>query len=338
MAWKVAWSVSVGGQDRTDAMRPRLLDISVTDKEGAAGDACELTFDDGDGAIALEGDGRPVAVTLAGVEVFSGRVDSVRSRGSRGGGRIIRMSARGFDVRGPAKQPQSFHRDDASLEDFLSEAAQNAGFSLTVDPALAAARRDYWQASGESFLALGQRLARELHGTFKLRGDRAVLVRRGGGGLAAIEGDAGPGGNVISWDIAPFTGRGAWTKARVEYFDRKKAAFAHKEVDIDLGRDLPDAVNVVRLRAGDGDQAQAIVDGRKAEAEREGGEGSVELDITPEAQAEAPFTLRGARPGVDGTYRIVTVTHRADRGGGAGTSLEIKQPGGGAGTDGRMQS
>lgn len=157
-------------------MRPLLLDISITDKERSASDACELMFDDTDGVIALEGDGKPVAVSLAGVEVFSGTVDSIRSSGSRGSGRVIRMSAKGFDMRGPAKEPQSFHKGDSTLEDFLSEAARNAGYALTVDPAIASLTRDHWAAGHESFLALGQRLAREHHATFKLRDNRAIRL------------------------------------------------------------------------------------------------------------------------------------------------------------------
>lgn len=51
------------------------------------------------------------------------------------------------------------------------------------------------------------------------------------------------------------------------------------------------------------------------------------MDLTPEAQAEAPFKLTGARQGVDGTWRITSVTHKANRGGGSTTSLEIKEPG-----------
>ncbi len=91
----------------------------------------------------------------------------------------------------------------------------------------------------------------------------------------------------------------------------------------------------IRSTAGDKDQAKDIAEARKREAEREGGEGTVVLDLTPSAQAEAMLTLTGTRSGVDGSYRIVTVTHRADRSGGASTSLEPKQPTGDAGKDQR---
>ncbi len=106
-------------------------------------------------------------------------------------------------------------------------------------------------------------------------------------------------------------------------------------MEFDLDRDIPESTNVVRSMVADEDQASQIGDARKREAEREGGEGSVEMDMTVAAQAECTFMLSGARAGVDGQYRIVSVRHRASRNGGSTTSLEIKQPGGEAGKDRR---
>lgn len=102
-----------------------------------------------------------------------------------------------------------------------------------------------------------------------------------------------------------------------------------------LDRELPEAENIVRSLAADEDQAKSIGEARKAEAEREGGEGGVELDLTVQAQAEGMFILAGARAGVDGSYRIESVRHKASRSGGSTTVLELKQPGGGAGKDAR---
>lgn len=339
MPWKVHWSVMVDGVDVTINMRPYLIDIEVTDKDGTASDTCSLTFDDTDGRSLLPRDGSKVRVRLQGVLVFSGTVDSVRSSGSRGGGRLLKVSAKGMDSRGKVKEPQAFHKDDAELGDFLDDAARQAGLSgVVVDDELAGIKRDYWSADGESFVHLGQRLARELNATFKIRagatGDVAVLMPRGkDAGMPVVRGNVG--GNVINWDVAPFTGRRTFTKGKVSYFDRDEAKFKSEEVEFDLDRDLPESTNVIRSTAKDANQAKAIANARKSEAQREGGEGSVELDITPEAQAEGMFVLRGARPGVDGTYRIVSVHHKASRSGGALTSLELKQPQGGAGKDSR---
>lgn len=338
MAWKVDWRVAVDGRDVSAGMRPYLIDIEITDKDGAASDTCSLAFDDTNGQALLPKDGAKVRVWLRGALKFAGTVDSVRSSGSRGGGRTLKINAKGFDSRGKVKEPQGFHKDDASLEDFFGQAARQAGLAgVIVGGQIGAIARAYWSTDGESFLQLGQRLGREFNATFKVRategGDMAVLLPRDQTPLAAVQGIVGQ--NVISWDIEPFKGRKAFRKGKVKYFDRKDAAFKTEEVEFDLDRDLPDATNAIRATAADQAQARGIGEARKSEAAREGGGGTVEMDLTIEAQAEAPFTLSGARPGVDGSYRIVSVRHKASRSGGSTTSLEIKQPQGGAGKDKR---
>lgn len=340
--WKVDWKVFVDGKDMTIAMRPYLIDIDITDKDGSASDTCSLTFDDTDGQVELPKDGASVEIFINFVTKFKGTVDSVRSSGSRGGGRTLRVTSKGFDSRGKVKQPLLFHKDDATLQEFMNDAAKRAGIaSIKLDAEFADIRRDYWSADSESFLHLGEKLARELGGTFKIRGDQAVIAKRGEG--KATEGTEMPviqgivGVNVISWDIAPFKGRRSFTKAQVRYFDRKTADFKSKDIEFDLDRDLPESTNIVRSTVSDENQAKTLGEARKREAQREGGEGSIEMDLTVEAQAEATFRLTGARAGVDGEYRISTVRHKADRGGGSTTSLEIKQPGGDAGKDTRKK-
>lgn len=340
MAWNVDWGVTVAGVDVTDRLRPFLLSIEVEDRDGQTSDACRLTIDDSNGQAILPKPGSGILVRLEGVPVFSGMTDTPRSQGSRGGGQTLSVSAKGFDAQGKVKEPQSFHMDDTNLEGFMGKAATQAGLSgIDLDPAFAAMMRDYWSADGESFLHLGQRLARELGGTFKIRGDRAVLARQGEGiapnGLLLPTVTGRVGENVIGWNIAPFMGRRRFARARVNFFDRETASYQNRVVEYELEDQLADVTNVIRSTAKDADQAAAIGDARKREAMREGGEGSVELDITPEAQAEGTFLLEGAREGVDGTYRIASVRHRASRSSGSTTSLEIKQPAGGAGRDER---
>lgn len=335
MAWIVSWQVFVDGEDRSEGMRPYLMEIEVSDKEGQTGDTCRLVFDDSNGQLKLPAKNSSIRVRLEGAQVFEGLVDSVRSQGARGSGRTLSVAAKGFDTRGKAKELQAFHMDDATLSDFLGEAGKSAGFSVKVDPKFAEITRDYWSAEDESFIALGQRLAKELHGTFKIRGNQAVLASRDRDDLPIVEAlIADSGGNVIRWDIEPFTGRPAASKARATWFDRKSASYKSREIDIE-GLDS-DATIYARDLAADEDQAGLSAEARKGEAERESGSGSIELDLAPEAQAEGQCRLRGARSGVDGLYRITSATHRATRSGGATTSLSVKQPSDGAGSDPRQ--
>ncbi|MEO0980730.1 MAG: late control D family protein, partial [Pseudomonadota bacterium] len=316
MSWTTSWSVSVGGQVITAALTPYLQTIRVLDKAGASSDSCSLSLDDTRGQIKLPQPGQTLAVSLQGVAVFSGVIESVKSSGSRSAGRTLSVSAKGFDVRGKAKEPQRFHQDDGTVGDFLKTAAKTAGFDLKIDDELANIARDYIAADGESLLHLGEKIARELGATFKLQEPLAVLAKHGGDfGLPQITGlfSANNSGNLISWDIEPLSTRAVFNQVEARYFDRKKGeVLSHKEDGGEAGQ-RADAINVVRYIAHDESQARELVAGRKREIERQGGKGRVTMDLTPSAQAEALFHLSGTRTGVDGTYRIVSVTHTASR-------------------------
>lgn len=333
MAWTVDWRVLINGRDLTSAWAPVLIDIEVTDRDGPASDSCSLTIDDTDGQVAMPAKGDRLEVYLQGGKVFEGFLDRPQSSGSRGQGRLLKVKAKGFDPKGKAKQVQNFHMDDASLEDFLGAAAKRAGYSIKIDPALAGITRAYWSAEAESFLDLGERLARKLGGTFKIRGDKAVLAKRGVAPVGTIVGTVGK--NVISWDITPRDPRASFAKGVSRWFDRDSASYKDKQLD--FGNDDAEAAEITRSILADEDEAGEANDTHKRNAERDSGGGSVDLDLTVEAAAEARFEMVGARPGVDGTYRIVSVVHRANRGGGATTRLELKEPGSGAGTDKRTK-
>lgn len=342
MAWQVEWRVLINGRDLSPAWAPVLLDIEVCDQDGTASDRCNLSVDDSDGQVALPPAGARLQVYLQGGKVFEGFIEQPRSSGSRSSGRKLTIGAKGFDSAGKVKEPQNFHLDDGSLEDFLGGAARRAGLKLTIDPAFAGIVRDYWSSEGESVLALGSRLARKLGGTFKIRGDHAVLAKRGealapgGAVMPSVEGVVGR--NVISWDITPRDPRRVFKSGSARYFDRDAAGF--KTTRLDFGAAEATGVvaeNVKRAIMANADEAAEVNDAEKRSSDREAGGGSVELDLAIEAVAEGRFILRGARDGVDGTYRIASVTHKASRNGGATTRLELKEPGKGAGDDKRAR-
>lgn len=335
--WAVDWSVTIDGQDLTLAWKTALIDISINDKAGEASDSCDLTIDDTDGKVRLPSRRMPISVGLAGARVFRGFVEKVESSGSRNGGRLLKVKAKGFDTGGKAKQAQAFHLDDADLETYLSRLAEGAGLDIAVDPVLGRIRQDYWAADGESFIAIGERLARKYGGTFKIRGDQAVFAQQGSGqapgGQALGVVEAIFGQNLISWSITPKDPRRQFSAGRARWFDRQSASFQHSDLDFD--NDDLDALHLLREQPADEDEADALLDARKREGTRESGSGTVQLDLAVGAAVEGQCRIAGARPGIDGVYLIDTVKHGASRNGGATTTLDLKQPGGGAGKDGR---
>jgi phage protein D len=340
MPWKMSWRVEIDGREVSDRWNPYLISIETVDKAGTSTDSAELVFDNTDGQVLFPEKGTPIKIYLDNEMSFEGFTDEPRSSGARGQGRRFSVSCKGFDPKGKAKQRLDFHKDDATLQDFLSDAGKRAGItSVKVDKALGSIKRDYWEAGGRSFLHLGQTLANELGATFKVRGDKAVMAKRGEGKSASGQSlpkiTARWGDNLMSWDISPNMGRDQHAKTRIRYFDRKAASFKEEDVEIKSGEGAPQATDLGRFDAPDKAGAKDKGNGNKTKAERETGGGTIRIDCDPRAKAEGSVTLEGADPGVDGDYRMETATHKLTRDGGSETSLSVKQPSGEAGKDSR---
>ena len=341
MSWAMPWRVVIGGQDYSDRWNPMLTAIEVEDRAGQDSDSANLTFDNNGGQILFPEKGTPLKIYLRSDLSFDGFTDAPRSSGARGQGRLFTVSCKSLDPKGKAKQKLDFHKDDASLKDFLEDAAKRAGLKgIKIDETLGAIKRPYWTPGGRSLMQLGQQLADELGATFKIRGDQAAFVKRGDGKSAG--GQSLPtiravwGDNLIAWDISPNMGQAQHGKARVRWFDRKEARFREEDVEIRSGDNAPSAMDLGRFTAADADAAKDGGKGKKTKDERDAGGGTVRIDCDPGAKAEGTLVLVGADPGVDGTYRIESASHKLSRSGGSETSLSVKQPTGDAGKDGRQ--
>lgn len=343
---KTSCIVMVDGQDISSALMPRLINLSITDKAGSSSDTVRIELDDKDGEILLPSEGATISVSLGSdntgpAVVFRGVVDEVRSSGSRNSGRVLSISGKGFDAQGKPKQPQEKHWDDKPLGDVFGEAAKLGGISdVRVDEELSSIMRPYWAMQGESFIHFGERIAREVGATFKISNDVAVLAKRNGGKsasgkpLAVVA--ATYGINLIAWEIAPVTGRPRYSKAKARWYDPKSGTWQTEEVEIE--DENADAEFLSRYTAADANEAKQTAESRKADSERGKGEGSITIDGTADAQPEGTVTLFGARPGIDGTYRIDAVQHDFSRSSGWVTRIDLKQPQGSAGKDSRKKS
>lgn len=338
--------VIVDGNDISSALMPRLINLNISDKAGSSSDTVRIDLDDADGKILLPSEGVSISVSLGssgrGASVaFRGVVDEVRSKGSRSEGRVLSISGKGFDAQGKAKQPNEKHWDEKKLGDVFGEAAKLGGIeTVRVDEELASIVRPYWAMQSESFIHFGERLAREVGGTFKISNDVAILAKRNGGKsasgkpLAVI--NAAYGDNLIAWDIAPVTGRPRYSKTKTRWYDAKTGTWKTEEVEIEDEKAKAEFTS--RYPAGDAAEAKRLSESRKADSERAKGEGSITIDGNGDAQPEGTVNLSGARPGIDGTYRIDTVNHDFSRSTGWVTRLDVKQPQGDAGKDKRKNS
>lgn len=336
--------IFINDRDVSRDVAPFLHRLSVRDAAGAHLDSAEIQLDDAGVPFALPRPGASgLRIDLRGPResgpdlVFTGTVDSVRSEGNRSSGRLLTVSAKSADLFGPVKERQERHFDEVSIGEAFSAAAQSVGLSAHVDADLAALHREYLAMEGESFLAFGQRLAQEIGATFKIAGGRAVLLKRNGGVTAS--GRELPliiaeyGHNLLGWSIEPVRARPRHARAAVRRYDQQAASWRTHEVE--TGVEGSSALLVALHPAADADQAAAGAVGLAGEVSRQAGGGEVTIDGDTSAKPEAMCRVVGARAGIDGEYRIASVEHLLDRSSGLTTRLELGQPQGRAGHDGR---
>lgn len=336
------YRIVVGGIDVSSAFSPVLQDLSVSLTSGTTSDTASITIDDTDGRVIMPKDGDAITIDLGWqggviVEAFRGTVNDVRSQGGRSG-RLLTVGCTGMDTKGKAKEPSDKHYDNMTISDILSKAGKAAGISdVRVDGEIGNIKFDFVGQNNESFVALGHRLSVKVGGTFKIMGDRAVMVKRSAGrsatGKPLVTIPAAWGSNLFDWDIKPILGRPRHKETKTRWYDKVKAKWVVEKKNTEDTDAI--ATNRTRFEVGSETEAKAGVGADADEIGRNSGEGSVTINGDPRAQPEAPCVISGARSGVDGSYLIDSVTHSLSRSGGFVTSLTLKKPGGGAGTDSR---
>lgn len=339
MSKRAVFNVTVAGTNITSALTPVLLGLQISDKAGTHTDTAKLDIDDRDGRIVLPSKGADVSIALGWADtgmriVFEGTVDEVKSSGNRSSGRRLMISAKGMDTTGKAKENQQRHWDDTTVEAILTDAAEYVGITdVQIDPDLAGLTRAYFEMRDESFVAAAERLAREIGANIRISGGRLIVSKRNGDYQAAVL--AAWGDNLHSWDMSPQLGRPQFSAVRSRWYDF--AAAAWRQVERATGLDV-DAIYSSRFSRGDEAEGVQQADSDAATTERDSGDGTVVIEGNTDAIPDGLCIVSGTRPGVDGAYRIDAVTHALTRNGGFVTTLSLKQPQQGAGTDEREET
>ena len=126
-------------------------------------------------------------------------------------------------------------------------------------------------------------------------------------------------------------GRPQFRKSRVRWYDRKKAQWQEEDVEVE-GADAQ-ADYVSRYPEPNPEQSGARAGNDSATSERETASGSVTIEGDTSAIPDGLCMVSGARQGIDGPYRIESVTHDYSRSGFT-TRLELRSPGTGTGSEG----
>lgn len=325
MVKRSAYIVRADGRDITGIISPSLTALSVSLQSGGGSDSAKITIND-TGAVAFPE--REVDLDIyigwgSAVLVFEGHVDGVTSASSRSGGATISISGRGFDGSGKSQEGQRRHWDDATVKTILEEAGALAGVrEVKVAPSLAGVVIDYWSMNSESYLAMGQRLAEEIGGHFRIRGRTAVMAKRGEEYSPVIT--AARGVNLHGWSMTPRVADRLYSKVRCHWFDRAANELKHVEKETQIPD--CDGTFVVRPNATDEAEATRRVDSAIETIRRDAGGGSLTIEGEPGAIPDGRCIVSGARAGINGTWRILRVNHTLSRSGGFVSSIEVGLP------------
>lgn len=338
------FSVTVNGQDVSSRFAPVIKSIKVVLTHGKA-DTAALEIADPRGQTYMPDTDAKIEISLghkdkgAGL-VFRGKVDRVRSKGSKKSGRVISVTATGLDQKTKAKEKARRHADNKSFGDVAKDWGSKAGLdSILVHPDLASIRRAYWAMQHESFIHWARRIAADLGAAFTISKNQGIFTPLSAASTAS--GQALPtikatwGDNLISWDVEPARARPQHKKLTGKWYDYDKAA----EIEESENDDDADgtATHHRHHRHGTKDAATQGASGDKKKHKRDKGAGTVVILGDPSARPESPLEISGARPGVDGPYKLKSVTHEYSKRAGYNAHCSLADPGTGAGKDSRAK-
>lgn len=322
--------VTIDGKAVAGAFYERLVDLSVTDKEGVSADTFSVNLNDGPpDFLALPRTGAIAEIRLGyratGVSsVGRFTVDKVEAKCLP---YSLSVSGKAADLRGgKLKENQERHWDQKTLGDIVAEIAGEAGLRPTIDQAIANHRYDWLAQQDESDLHFLERLARRHNALFSIKSGRLVFAERGSGNGAAgtFVGSVFVTPAIILQGSCSFEAndRTRYSKVVAYYQDRDNAERVEVEADADADGD-----SVFRIPEPFADPAEADKAAQAKAKDLERGKGSASVTVVGDTSiiAGAPLIFDGVRPGLDGVpYMIETVTHEYSKSAGFRTKIDAK--------------
>ncbi|WP_164276569.1 phage late control D family protein [Stenotrophomonas sp. B1-1] len=322
-----AWQVLLDGQDLTDRLAPRLLDLSLTESRGDQADEVTLRVHDHDGRLALPRRGVTLQVAIgwrdSGLfDKGTFKVDDVEHSGAPD---IVSIRARSADLTGAVRSRRERSWHDTTLGEILSAIAAEHGLRPSIADSLASVAIAHLDQANESDINLLTRLAKRFDAVSTVKAGTLIFAPIGAGVTAS--GTPLPGVLITraSGDQHRYTvaDRDSYTGVRAYWSDRRNA----RRNGVLVGT----ADNEKKLQAtyANAEEARQQAEAEFKRLERGTAQLSYRLalgraDIYP----EQTVTVRGFKPEIDGTdWLVAKTTHTLDGSGGFTTALELERGG-----------
>lgn len=326
-----SWRVEANAADITATISERFISLSLTDATGFESDTLEIVIADNDPLtpVAIPPTGAELKVSLGydGITQPMGLFicDEVELSGWPGE-MTIRARAAVYDKSKGGKsdlqtQKTRSWETGTKLGDMVAKIAGEHSLAPAVAESLKNIALPHIDQADESDINLLVRLSKKYDAIVKPANGKLVLAKRGES--KSVSGETLAPVQLSPFDCADYRLTLAKRETAgmvVAYWHKTKQA---KRNEVKVGKGEP----VRRLKQYYPDENMALSAAKSELARRERGEQTVSITCqgSPLIAAEAPLTLAGFRPGVDGDWLISRVTHRLDVGG-YSCSIEGEKP------------
>lgn len=326
------WRILANQADITSTIARRFVSLSMTDESGMDSDMLEITLSDADPLAPVQ-----IPPTGAELELFLG-YDGIEQRmglfvcdevelAGWPGEMVIRARAAVYDKSKGGKsdlqtQKTRSWEKGTKLGGLVAKIAKEHGLVPAVAASLTSIVLPHIDQADESDINLLIRLAKKYDAIVKPAAGKLVLAKRGESkttGGESIPAVALTPQHCSSWRMTMSKRETAGMV--VAYWHAVKEA---KRNEVKVGSGEP----VRRIKQYYPTQEMALAAARADLQRRQRGQRTVSLTVAgrPSYVADAPLTLSGFRPGVDGEWLISRVTHRVDAGGGYVCDVEGEIP------------
>lgn len=324
-----AWRVVLDGQDLTDKLRPRLLELTLSESRGDEADQLDLRIHDHDGRMALPARGVTLSVAIGWqgsglIDKGLFRVDEVEHSGSPD---VITVRARSADLTHPLRTRRDRSWHDSTLGAVLRQLARDHGLQARVAEALSGVSIAHLDQADESDAHLLSRLGKRFDAVATVKAGALLFLPIGSGqtaGGAALPTAAiqRAEGDQHRYQLAE---RETYSGVRA-YWNDKPGAQRH-EVLVGSGD------NAKRLRTSYHSAAEAKQQATAEWKRLQRGAATLSYtlalgraDLYPEQKAR----VSGFKAEIDATaWLIAKTTHSITGSGGFSTALELETDAGG---------
>lgn len=305
--------LTFGGADVTEQVESRLLSLTVTDNAGSESDSFVLRLDDRLPHIPMPNAGEEVEIELGYQDfglVLLGRFYMDEVEFSIDPAAEMTLRGESVNLLSTIKTLRSDAYDNMTIEAIVNKIAARNNLTPVVSPELAGILVDHRDQMNRSDMGFLTDLATQYSAVFKVEMDQAIFALAGRdvsvSGLRITDLTIHPGENVLGLRVL-HQHRGRYSRLAARFHDYNAG-----ETFTQDWPGMPDgngAERTLNRRFGNEAEANAAAASESRRLSATSAKLTLNLVGEPNLSAEGKVTLSGFRDGIDGTWKIKTVTH-----------------------------